>query len=175
MRQSAGLYSPVHEASTGMPGPSPIAFERVASAGVTNNSAYVQDAAPAKPIPLLSSLEEMLESEGPLALERLEWHRQLQSEPEDDWSRDTERQLREFAARQPEIKQVESLITCRVSQCELQLRDLRNSAPGTTGSPSGIISMRVRAKFSSMPGLAMGGTVDDLPFSLLFLNRPQSP
>jgi uncharacterized protein (DUF2461 family) len=56
--------------------------------------------------------------------------RDMEHEPEDGWSQDTETRLRRFVASQPDAARVESVIACRVRGCVVQLSDLKFTPGG---------------------------------------------
>ena len=79
-----------------------------------------------KPIPVLPRLQQVLENaQHPVPQAALQRLREMQYESEDAWSQDTEARLRKYAAAQPQAGGVEALITCRATQCLIQMSDVQ--------------------------------------------------
>jgi len=53
----------------------------------------------------------------------LQRHHEMEREPEDAWSEDTETRLRKFIGAQPEAMGIETLVSCRATQCLIQMSD----------------------------------------------------
>jgi hypothetical protein len=73
------------------------------------------------------ALETMAKSQDPATLAALKRQREMQDEPEDAWSRDTEASLSRYIAAQPESGGVKALIRCRATQCLIQMSDLQGN------------------------------------------------
>jgi hypothetical protein len=95
-----------------------------------------------KPVPTLAHVERFLKNpQHPVTQALAKRMHDLESEPEDGWSQDTEARLRSFVASQPEAGQIETAITCRASQCVVQISDLQK--PLSTPPPSQKIFYRL--------------------------------
>jgi hypothetical protein len=138
------------------------------------------DDPPGPPVPILPVVEQGLKNfaqavPGSSAKGLLARHEQIEREPEDDWSRAMEAALRQFVASQPEADGLQPQIACRVTQCELQLFDVKSPVPPERRARSSVVIARLLSH-PIMRSLHLGplhsGVYKNQSYSLLFLERP---
>ncbi len=104
-----------------------------------------------KPIPSLAHVQHLFEStQNPLLKESARRMSEMEYEPQDAWSEDTEARLRNFMATQPQADHVEATVSCRASQCMVQISDLQQNAPGTPSASETIFYGMTRQPWFSL-------------------------
>lgn len=118
------------DSPAGTDSPAASAVPSQAHAAIAQTPGASDASAPeSKPVPTLAHVQRFFESQKHPAIQATAQRmRDMEHEPEDGWSQDTEARLRSFVASQPDAARVESVIACRVRGCMVQLSDMKLTA-----------------------------------------------